>query len=250
VATFRNTWIWGALMIPWGAFSLLLDALGILLLAPFVGGKRAFFIIGPLWARQMFWVGGVRLELEGWENLPEDIRNEKQPVIFMSNHESNLDPPVLISAIPVPAVYISKKELKWVPLVGWAAGLGGTIFIDRGNRERAVNSIHQAAAEIRGGKTVVIFPEGTRSRTGKLGPFKKGGFAMALDAGVPIVPLATVGGFQTLPPGSLHLRPGRYTILVGKPVDPTAFADRESLMGEVRRSIETLVEAAKARNIT
>ena len=243
----RNTWIWGALMIPWGVLSVLLDAVVILLLAPFLGGKRAFFTIGPLWARQMFWVGGVQLEVRGWENLPEDIRSEKQPVIFMSNHESNLDPPVLISALPVPAVYISKKELKWVPLVGWAAGLGGTIFIDRGKRERAIHSIHQAAAEIRGGKTVVIFPEGTRTRTGKLGPFKKGGFAMALDAGVPIVPLATVGGFKTLPPGSLRLRPGHYTILIGNPVDPTAFPDRDSLMKEVRRSIEILVETAKAQ---
>jgi 1-acyl-sn-glycerol-3-phosphate acyltransferase len=242
----RDTWIWGALMVPWGVLSVLLDAIVILLLTPFLGGKRAFFTIGPLWARQMFWVGGVKLEVIGWENLPEDIRSAKQPVIFMSNHESNLDPPVLISAIPVPAVYISKKELKWVPLVGWAAGLGGTIFIDRGNRERAVNSIHQAAAQIRGGKTVVIFPEGTRTRTGELGPFKKGGFAMALDAGVPIVPLATVGGYRTLPPGSLRLRPGRYTILIGQPVDPAAFPDRDSLLKEVRRHIEMLVETARA----
>lgn len=235
-------------MIPWGLVTVLLDAVVILLLAPFLGGKRAFFLIGPLWARQMFWVGGVKLDVQGWDNLPEAIRSEKQPVIFMSNHESNLDPPVLISALPVPSVYISKKELKWVPLVGWAAGLGGTIFIDRANRDRAIQSIHQAAAQIRGGKTVVIFPEGTRTRTGRLGPFKKGGFAMALEAGVPIVPLATVGGFKTLPPGSLRLRPGRYTILIGNPVDPTGFADRESLMQEVRRHIEVLVETAKARS--
>jgi len=247
VTKLRDTWIWGTLMIPWAVLTVLLDALVILLLAPFLGGKRAFFAIGPLWARQMFWVGGVRLEVHGWDSLPEAIRSEKQPVIFMSNHESNLDPPVLISAIPVPAVYISKKELKWVPLVGWAAGLGGTIFIDRGNRERSISSIHQAAAQIRGGKTVVIFPEGTRTRTGQLGPFKKGGFAMALEAGVPIVPLATVGGFKTLPPGALRLRSGRYTILVGHPVDPTAFPDRDSLMREVRRNIESLLETAQGR---
>lgn len=244
MATLRDTRIWGVLMIAWAIVTVLLDALVILLLAPFLGGKRAFFAIGPLWARQMFWVSGVKLDVQGWEQLPEAIRTEAQPVIFMSNHESNLDPPVLISAIPVPAVYISKKELKWVPLVGWAAGLGGTLFIDRGNRERAIRSIHQAAAEIRGGKTVVIFPEGTRTRTGKLGPFKKGGFAMAQDAGVPIVPLATVGGFQTLPPGSLRFRPGRYRILVGEPVEPSAFPDREALMQKVRSEIERLVEIA------
>jgi 1-acyl-sn-glycerol-3-phosphate acyltransferase len=233
-------------MVPWAILSVLLDALVILLLAPLMGGKKAFFTIGPLWARQMLWAVGVKLDVIGWQELPENIRTAKQPVIFMSNHESNLDPPVLISAIPVPAVYISKKELKWVPLVGWAAGLGGTIFIDRGRGGRSLRSIRRAAQEIRGGKTVVIFPEGTRTRTGKLGPFKKGGFAMALEAGVPIVPLATVGGFKTLPPGALHFRPGRYTILVGTPVDPAHFPDRESLMQEVRRHIEGLVEAAKA----
>ena len=241
----RNTWIWGVLMMPWGVLTVLLDAMVILLLAPFLGGKRAFFTIGPLWARQMFWAVGIKLEVHGWESLPADIRSEKQAVIFMSNHESNLDPPVLISALPVPAVYISKKELKWLPLVGWAAGLGGTLFLDRGNRERAVRSVYQAAAEIRGGKTVVIFPEGTRTRNGKLGPFKKGGFAMALDAGVPIVPLATVGGYQIMPPGSLRMHPGRYTILIGKPVDPRTFPNRDALMKEVRRHIEVLVATAQ-----
>jgi 1-acyl-sn-glycerol-3-phosphate acyltransferase len=236
-------------MLIWGVLTVLLDAVAILVAAPFLGGKRAFFTIGPLWVRQMFRVGGVQLEMRGWENLPEAIRTEQQPVIFMSNHESNLDPPVLIAALPVPAVYISKKELKWVPLVGWAAGLGGTIFIDRGHREHAMHSIQEAARQIRGGKTVVIFPEGTRTRTGALGPFKKGGFAMAMDAGVPVVPLATVGGFRTLPPGSLHLRPGRYTILVGEPVDPRSFPDRDALMKEVRRQVEALIETAKRTDI-
>ena len=243
----RSTWVWGILMIVWGVATVLLDAIAILLAAPFLGGKRAFFLIGPLWARQLFWIGGVKLEVLGWNDLPVDIRAGDRPVIFMSNHESNLDPPVLISAIPVPAVYISKKELKWVPLVGWAAGLGGTIFIDRSRREKAIHGIREAAAQIRGGKTVVIFPEGTRTRTGKLGPFKKGGFAMALEAGVPVVPLATVGGFRALPPGSLRLRPGRYTIQVGSPVDPRAFPDRDALLLEVRRRIEQLVETARGR---
>ena len=102
----------------------------------------------------------------------------------MSNHESNLDPPVLISGIPIPAVFLAKKEVKWMVPVGWAAMMAGTIFIDRSNRERAINSLHRAAPEIRGGKSVVIFPEGTRTRTGELLPFKKGGFVMAEEAGV------------------------------------------------------------------
>jgi 1-acyl-sn-glycerol-3-phosphate acyltransferase len=120
------------------------------------------------------------------------------------------------------------------------------IFIDRGDRERAIRSIHDAARQIRGGKNVVIFPEGTRSRSGEMLPFKKGGFALAMDAGVPIIPMATVGGFHVLPSGSMKIRPGRYTVLVGDPVHPADHADRESLMKEVRRRIEALVVEARA----
>jgi len=236
----RNNRLFGALIAPWGLFSVFLTALGILLAAPFVGGVRAFFTIGPLWARQLFRICGVSLEIEGWEKLPEEIRTERQPVIFMSNHQSNLDPPVLIAALPVPAVYISKKELKWVPFVGWAAKLAGVIFIDRSNRERAIQEIQRAAREIKGGKNVVIFPEGTRTRNGEMGPFKKGGFALAMSAGVPIVPLATLGGFQVLPAGTVCMRSGRYRIRFGDPVNPADFPQREELLKEVRRRIEAL----------
>ena len=123
--------------------------------------------------------------------------------------------------------------------------MAGVIFIDRGDRDRAIRSIHDAARQIQGGKNVVIFPEGTRSRTGEMLPFKKGGFALALDAGVPIIPMATVGGFHVLPRGMLRFRPGRYTLLMGEPVHPSDYADREALMKEVRGRIETLVAEAR-----
>jgi len=241
VKGFRRTWIFGILLVVWGLFSVFLTCLAILLVAPFKGGVRAFFSIGPLWARQIFHISGVSLEVHGWDDLPEEIRSGRQPVIFMSNHQSNLDPPVLIATIPVPAVYISKKELKWMPFVGWVSQLAGVIFIDRGNREKAVQEIQRAAREIHGGKNVVIFPEGTRTRTGELGPFKKGGFALAQKAGVPIVPMATVGGFQILPAGRLRLQTGTYSIRFGVPVDPTTYEHRDELIAEVRRRVEAMI---------
>jgi 1-acyl-sn-glycerol-3-phosphate acyltransferase len=192
----------------------------------------------------MFRLCGEDPVVIGWDDLPGAIRAEREPVIFMSNHESNLDPPVLISAIPIPAVYLSKKELMWMFPIGWAAKMAGTIFVDRSNRERAINSLHLAAAEIRGGKSVVIFPEGTRTRTGELGRFKKGGFVMAEEAGVQIVPLATVGGRFMLPPGAVHIRPGRYVVAFGAPVDPKAFPSRDALIAEVRKRITTLRDLA------
>lgn len=235
---------WTVLVTLWGLFSLPLTAIAVLLAAPFLGGRRAFWTVAPLWARIVFRLFGARIEIRGWERLPEPIRAEREPVIFMSNHESNLDPPVLISGIPIPAVYLAKKEIRWMVPVGWAAIAAGTIFIDRSNRERAIQSLHQAAREIHGGKSVVIFPEGTRTRTGDLLPFKKGGFVMAEEAGVRIVPLATVGGRRMLPPGSLRVQPGRYVVTFGEPVDPRDYPGRDAVMAEVRRRIADLKEEA------
>jgi 1-acyl-sn-glycerol-3-phosphate acyltransferase len=240
----RSRWFWTLPVTAWGLLSLPLTAVAILAAAPFLGGRRAFWTVAPLWARIIFRLCASPPTITGWDDLPEAIRFEHEPVIFMSNHESNLDPPVLISAIPIPAVYLSKKELMWMFPVGWAAKMAGTIFIDRSNRERAINSLHQAAAEIRGGKSVVIFPEGTRTRTGQLLPFKKGGFVMAEEAGVQIVPLATVGGRTMLPPGAVHIRPGRYVVAFGAPVDPKGFHSRDALIAEVRRRIVDLQELA------
>ncbi|HEY3269988.1 MAG TPA: lysophospholipid acyltransferase family protein [Geothrix sp.] len=245
MAKWRNTGGGAVVMAAWGMLLVPAVVIGILLAVPFLGRRRAFFTIGPMYARGMAWFCHIPFALKGWERLPEAIREGRQPVIFMSNHESQMDPPVLIGALPIPAVYIAKKEVKYLPFVGWAAWVAGAIFIDRGDRERAIQSIREAAAEIRGGKSVVIFPEGTRSRTGGMLPFKKGGFALALDAGVPIVPMATIGGREVLPPGSLRIRPGQYLVVVGEPVDPAAHADRESLMADVRSRIETLVVEAR-----
>ena len=245
MANWRDTGFGGIVMAVWTLTFVPLIVMGILMAVPFLGRRRAFFTVGPLFARGMAWFCHIPFTLLGWDQLPETIREGRQPVIFMSNHESQMDPPILVAALPVPAVYIAKKELQYVPFVGWEAWVAGVIFIDRGDRERAIRSIHDAAQQIRGGKNVVIFPEGTRSRTGQMLPFKKGGFALALEAGVPIVPMATVGGFRVLPPGSLRFRPGRYTVLLGEPVHPSDYPDRDSLMKAVRARIENLVAEAK-----
>jgi len=245
VANWRDTRIGGVVMVVWALTTVPLTVIGILLAVPFLGRRRAFFAIGPMFARGMAWFCQIPFTLRGWDQLPEEIREGRQSVIFMSNHESQMDPPILVAALPVPAVYIAKKELKYVPFIGWAGWAAGVIFIDRGDRERAIRSIHDAAQQIRGGKNVVIFPEGTRSRAGQMLPFKKGGFALAQDAGVPIIPMATVGGFHVLSSGSLRIRPGRYTLLMGKPIHPSDHPDRDSLMKEVRQRIEALVAEAR-----
>jgi len=211
-----------------------------LLSAPFLGLRRSFKVISPYWIRTAFRLCRVDYQVSGWEALPASIRTQGQPVVFMSNHESSLDPTILIDAIPIPVVYLMKKELKWRHPIGWASMLAGFIFIDRSNPQRAHQSMAQAAQDVRAGKNLLMFPEGTRTRTGRLLPFKKGGFNLALEAGVPIVPLVTVGGFSMLPAGSLRFTPGRCRVAFGAPVYHDAYPDRDALMAEVRSRMEAL----------
>lgn len=243
MSRWRDNWGFGIITFLWGILTVPMIVILILLGALVMGPHRSFWFFGPWWHRQFFAVCGITRRITGWDDLPEAIRNGKQPAIFMSNHQSQLDPPYLLGAIPTHAVYIAKKELKWVPFIGWAAASAGAIFIDRSNRERAVASLHEAAMKVRGGRNVVIFPEGTRTRTGELLPFKKGGFNLAMDAGVPIVPIAIRGGFRILPKGARRVRPGLYEVRFGAPVDPAAFPDRDALMAEVRGRIAALLTA-------
>jgi len=231
--------------IVWGLATVALTGVAILLAAPFFGPTRSFFGIGKLWARQALWFCGASWRSEGWDKVPEAIRNGSRPAIFMSNHESYLDPPLLMGAIPVPAVYVAKKGVKWTPFVGWAAWAGGMIFIDRGNNKKAALSMARAAEEIRRGKNVVIFPEGTRTKNGRMGVFKKGGFRLASEAGVPIVPMATVGGWEVLPRGALRPRPGRIHVIFGNAIYPGDYPTKEALMEEVERRIREMAAGVR-----
>ncbi len=239
MATWKQHPLWSLCTTAWALLTVPLTALLILLTAPVLGPRRAYRLFTRLCVRQLLAVCGVRFEVEGLELLPEAIREGRSPAVFMANHQSNLDPPMLVAAIPAGAVFISKKQVRWIPLVGWAAWAAGTIFIDRGRRERAIASLKHAAEQIRGGKSVVIFPEGTRTRSGALGPFKKGGFILAQDAGVPIVPVGLHGAFAVLPPKSRRIRPGRIRLRFGAPVE-SAGRSRDELMAQVRERVEAL----------
>jgi 1-acyl-sn-glycerol-3-phosphate acyltransferase len=238
----RRSILWSLLAGTLAIVSLVLNSLVILAATPFLGARRAYFTFTPPLARMLLRICGITLEVRGWEDLPEEIRLRRQSAIFMCNHESNMDGPALVGALPLPMVYISKKSLRWVPFLGWTAMAAGTIFIDRSDREKAIEGINSAAKDIHDGKSVLFFPEGTRTRTGDLGAFKKGGFALAQNAGVPIVPMAASGGFRILPAGSVRLKRGAYVIALGQPVWPEAFETREALLDEVRERIAALRE--------
>jgi 1-acyl-sn-glycerol-3-phosphate acyltransferase len=205
------------------------------ILATVVDRKGGLVIgIAHTWIRWVFATCNVTVEARGLENVRPD-----QPYVFMSNHQSVWDIAGLIATLPVSWRFVAKKELTWIPFFGWALYLHGHVIVDRGNRQKAVASLERAAERVRQGLNVVIFPEGTRSETGTMREFKSGGFHLALQAGVPILPVSVSGGRNITRKRSLKIEGGHLTVVYGKPI-PTAglsIDDRNGLKAEVRRAI-------------
>lgn len=190
--------------------------------------------VGRRWISWILATCQIYVDCGGLEHV-----DPKQPCVFMSNHQSVIDIAAIVSTLPVSWRFVAKRELTWIPFFGWALAIGGHVIVDRGDRERAVESLRRAAARIRSGTNVIIFPEGTRSRTGTMGPFKSGGFHLAVEAGVPIVPITVSGSRRITPKGSLRIESGRVAIRYGAQI-PTAGLDpdaRGQLKDRVRRAI-------------
>ncbi len=177
---------------------------------------------------------GVRIETVGREQL-----DPQQTYIFMANHVSNIDPPVFVPLIGRRVFILVKKELFRIPVLGYAMRKAQFIAVDRQNRDAAVESVKKAIEVLRSGLSMMAFPEGTRSRDGKLLPFKKGPFHLAMDSGNPVVPVTIVGAHEVWPKGHFRITPGKIMIVFHPPMDPQAFASRDELMQAVRAKIES-----------
>ena len=228
------------------AIAYVLIILYILIVGPiglFVGGvlrwKRGMYVLGHGGVGAALALTGIRYRVAGREQMPPDTA-----VVFCSNHESNVDPAVLFRALHPRLHILYKAELRNVPLMKTVLDVGGYVPVDRRDRERAMHSLAQGAASLRAGNSFLIFPEGTRSRTGALLPFKKGGFIMAIQAQAPIVPVAIMGGRNAMRKGSAFVRPVRVSVRIGQPVPTTGLTvdDRDELVARVRGDVQRLLD--------
>jgi 1-acyl-sn-glycerol-3-phosphate acyltransferase len=228
---FRSVLGWSVLIVG----TLILSTLALLsLLIPRLGARIAGGIGRYLWPPLMIWASGANVITEGVENV-----DRVRPQVFVCNHQGMLDIVCLISRLPVNVRFVAKKQIAYVPLFGWYLKAVGHVFVDRRRHSAAVRSLDEAAERIRNGVNIVSFAEGTRTRTGRILPFKKGAFMLALKAGVPIVPCAIEGSYRVLPKGSMRVSPRDIRLKIGKPM-PTAGlkdSDRDLFMRRVRDQI-------------
>jgi 1-acyl-sn-glycerol-3-phosphate acyltransferase len=196
------------------------------------------------WARTLLAATGVPVRVDGGDRLERG-----QSYIFLANHESFYDILVLLVCLPGRLRFLAKKSLFSIPVLGWSMAAAGFIAIDREDRHKAAESLEIAAEKIRQGRSVIVFPEQTRTRTGELRPFKKGGVLLALKTRHPIVPVGIAGTLPILKKGSFFLMPGAAAVEIGAPI-PTegrAISDRDELLAESRDAIAALRERARAR---
>jgi len=208
-------------------------ALGILVPGQVRKGK-IFRWVTKSYSRILLPVFGVTVETRGLSRV-----DRNNPYIFMSNHASHVDSLALAVSIPHPLHWVFKKELSKIPVFGWVLLSLGQIMVDRRNAMQSRTALSNAAGALTGNNSVLIYVEGTRSRDGKLQPLKKGGFYIALQSGLPIVPVRVSGSFDIVPSGSLRVRPGHVVVELFDPI-PTegkTEADVQELMTRVRNAL-------------
>ncbi len=197
------------------------------------GNTDALYAVGLFGAKTALRLAGVRLEVIGAENIPVGTA-----AVFMPNHQSNCDPPAVASILP-PVLIMAKKEFFRLPILGTGMRMRGFVPVDRANRERAFAAVDSAVAALKSGHSFLVFPEGTRSKIGRLQAFKRGVFVMAIKAGVPIVPISVSGANKIMRRGDFRIHPGPVRITIHNPI-PTAgysIANRAEVVARVRRAI-------------
>jgi 1-acyl-sn-glycerol-3-phosphate acyltransferase len=220
------------LMLTFWGLGILLAGPFLLLYAVITKDARPLYHVATFLGITGVRLAGIRIREVGKENFKPG-RN----YIFMSNHVSNLDPPIEIPRIQERCSVLVKKELFRVPIFGTGMRLGRLVPVDRSNRDAAIESVQEGVKVLRTGLHMMIYIEGTRSPDGRLLPFKKGPFHLAMESGVPIIPMTILGTYEAWPKHRFSIKPGVATVVYHPPIDPGEFSDRDALMAAVRESI-------------
>jgi 1-acyl-sn-glycerol-3-phosphate acyltransferase len=201
----------------------------------FITGNVSFLYRMGMWGA---WTG-VRLAGVKVETIGLDQVDPRRTYIYMANHVSNLDPPILLPLIPSRTSVMVKKELFKYPILGRIMRIGALVPVDRGNREAGIAAVREASAVLRNGISMTIFVEGRRSWDGKLLPFKKGPFYLATEGSVSVVPVTIVGTHEAMPKGRFAVNSRTVKVIFHKPIEPAEFGSRECLMASVWQTINS-----------
>ncbi len=223
----------------WYAHTLLMGSLS-LLVWPFDRFGNKQFWCARWWCRLVAWSIFARIRVHGVEHVRPD-----QPYVYMANHSSLIDTPALFAYLPHPFRIMAKRELFYVPFMGWHLWTAGHFAIDRGNARKTVASLRRVIEGVRNGRSLAVFPEGTRTPDGRLQTFQSGVFKIAVKAGVPIVPVTIRGTFELLPKATLAPRPGRVDVILGEPIDTTDYNDKrlDDLIARTKAAIQQTLDS-------
>jgi 1-acyl-sn-glycerol-3-phosphate acyltransferase len=228
-----------AFIIGWVVLTTAFFAILAIIVSFFTRTGNPVHIVARIWSQSILMVSRVHVSVKGLSNIEPD-----KSYVYMANHQSNFDIPVLLGYLPVQFRWLAKAELFKIPVFGRAMLGAGYVKIDRFNRKSAFESINEAARRMKDGVSVMIFPEGTRSKDGSIRQFKKGGFVMAIKSGVPIIPVVIRGTWPIMAKSSLRINRGDVEMEIAKPIDTSGYSmeTKEELMEKVRTVIRQKFE--------
>jgi 1-acyl-sn-glycerol-3-phosphate acyltransferase len=220
--------------IPFAAINTIFFGIVAVLVSTLVNQRIGSFFGGVIWSRLNTLLTPVCVNVSGRKNIRKGAS-----YVVISNHQSIYDIFLIYGWLGIDIKWIMKKELAKIPGVGFGSKKVGHIFLDRSNNRVALESLNEAKKKLVNGISVVIFPEGTRSKTGKMSPFKKGAFKLALDLGLPLLPVSISGTKDILPTGSLNILPGKVRMTIHEPIDINNYSE-ETLRDLIARSVQVI----------
>lgn len=207
---------------------------------------KLYFWLSRAWSKSLLVISGIKVEVSGAENVPTD-----GVYVYVSNHSSQFDIPVMQHTVPTNMSIVFKKELGKIPLFGWQLMLGPYIMIDRQNADKAIKSIEDAKKLMSEKKvSILVFAEGTRSKTGEVQPFKRGAFYLASRVGFPIVPVSISGATKILPKGKFKINPGKVNVHYGKPISTENIKTRKDELDLMENVREIVIKNLEVNNVS